>query len=265
MADGLQPGESTKYPFDLQEFWENRDPRFYENIVYNGAIYEISGIAGRRQYTDIAVGGRDDGFGPDQQFGRSGFYTPKGIDKSLPVAEVEQNDVDWVEIRFAEVLFNFAEAALETGKPDEALAVLKDIRERAGIEPGADGNFGLDDNMTVEEMRDALHHEKYIEFAFEGKRFWDLRRWRKLHTDLDGSKKYGMLAELKPGLDPTSGQEFLPTDFDYTVQELYNTGQTEMYTPETYYFFPIHKDEIEKNPNLEQNLGWENGTFDPTL
>jgi hypothetical protein len=265
MADGYMPGESPNYDFDLQTFWENRDPRFYQTIVYNGAIYELSGIAGRRQYTDIQVGGRDDGFGPDQQFNRTGFYTRKGIEVGLPVAEVEQNDVDWVEIRFAEVLFNFAEAALATGKPNEAMDVLLQIRARAGIEAGANGMYGLKENMTTEEMREAIYHEKFVEFAFEGKRFWDLRRWRKLHTDLDGTHKYGMLAELKPGLDPTSGQEFLPTDFDYTVTELYNVGQVEMYTPEEYYFFPIHKDEIEKNPSLVQNTGWEGGTFDPTL
>ncbi len=264
MADGLQPGSSTKYAYDSQNFWENRDPRFYSTIVYNGEIYELSGIKGRRQYTDLQVGGLDDGFGPGESFYRSGFYTRKGIQIDLPVAEVELNDVDWVEIRFAEVLFNFAEAANETGHSDEAINVLKQIRERAGIEPGANGMYGLKTGMTRTEVRDALYFEKYIEFTFEGKRFWDLRRTRRLDV-LDGTHKYGLLAQLKAGLDPTSDQEFLPTDFNYTVTELFNAGQDVMYTPESYYFFPIPKDEIEKDPNLQQNSGWENGTFNPAL
>jgi hypothetical protein len=78
-------------------------------------------------------------------------------------------------------------------------------------------------------------------------------------------RKFGLQAKLKDGLDPVGGDEFLPEDFDYEVTELFNTGQTEMFTPESYYFFPIHRDEIEKNPNLEQNIGWDGGTFDPTL
>ncbi len=267
MVDGSVPGTSSQYAYDVQTFWQNRDPRFYANIVYNGEIYELGGAKGRRQYTDLQVGGLDDGFGPGENFGRTGFYTKKGVEIDLPAAEVEQNDVDWIEIRFAEVLFNFAEAANETGHEDEALDVLKQIRNRAGIEEGTDGMYGLKASMTTDEQRDAIYLEKYLEFAFEGKRFWDLRRTRRLVSDLNGMKKYGLLAKLKAGLDPVSPPAggFLPTDFDYTVTETINTGQTEMYTPEEYYFFPISKDEIEKNPTLEQNMGWESGTFDPTL
>ena len=267
MADGLAPGTSPTYTYDLQTFWENRDPRFYANLVYNGDIFELSGHKDRRQFTDLQVGGLDDGFGPGQTFGRTGFYARKGINVDLPIAEVEQNDYDWIEIRFAEVLFNFAEAANETGHEDEALEVLKQIRARAGIEEGAGGRYGLKAGMTTIEQRDAIYFEKYLEFAFEGKRFNDLRRTRRLHTDINGMKKYGLLAVIKAGLDPVNPPDggFLPTDFDYTVTETINTGQTEMYTPEEYYFFPIHKNEIEKNPTLLQNVGWESGTFDPTL
>lgn len=264
MKDGYMPGESPNYEYNLQRFWENRDPRFYDIVVYNGAIYELGGNPDRRQYTDTQVADINDGFRPGSD-GRSGFYTRKGIQVELPVAQVDLNDVDWVEIRFAEVLFNLAEAANEVGRPDEAFEILKLIRQRAKIEAGTDGNYGLATGMNRDQLRDALYQEKFIEFAFEGKRFWDLRRARRLHTQINGIKKYGLVAVLKEGLDPVSGADFLPEDFDYEVTELFSTGQTEMYTPETYYFFPIHQDEIEKNPNLEQNMGWDNGTFDPTL
>jgi len=265
MKDGFFPGESPNYTYDVQRFWENRDPRFYETIVYNGSLYELGGQTGRRQYTDIQLGGIDDGFGPGSNFGRSGFFTKKGVQVELPIEQAELNDVDWVEIRYAEVLFNLAESANETGRPEEALEVLLQIRERAGIEPGIDSMYGLRVGMTQDELREAIYHEKRIEFTFEGKRFWDLRRARKLHTEINGMRKFGLQAKLKGGLDPVGDDEFLPEDFDYEVTELFNTGQTEMFTPESYYFFPIHRDEIEKNPNLEQNLGWDDGTFDPTL
>ena len=51
------------------------------------------------------------------------------------------------------------------------------IRKRAGIEPGADGMYGLKKNMTQKQMRQAIQEERRLEFAFEGHRFFDVRRW----------------------------------------------------------------------------------------
>lgn len=263
MKDGKKPGES-KYTYDVQTFWQNRDPRFDATIAYNGSIFPLGVSADRRQYTDLKVGAIDDGFGVGQTFSRSGFFTRKGVDNSLPQAQVDLNAVDWVEIRFAEVLLNFAEAANETGHQDEALAVLKQIRQRAKIEPGTDDMYGLPAGMTRTQMRDAIYNERKLEFTFEGKRFWDLRRARRL-SEINGKPKHGLLAQLKPGLNPTDRTKtFLPTDFDYTVSELIVNGPKNMVTPDSYYFFPISQGEIEKNAKLKQNKDW-GGTFDPTL
>lgn len=264
MLDGKMPGASTKYPYDVSTFWQNRDPRFNATIAYNGSIFPLGVSADRRQYTDLQVGGLDDGFGPGQTFNRTGFYTRKGIDNSLAQAQVELNAVDWVEIRFAEVLLNYAEAANETGHTDEALTVLKSIRKRAGIEAGGDNLYGLAAGMSRTAMRDAILFERYIEFTFEGKRFWDLRRLRRL-SDIDGDHKFGLLAKINPGLDPTDKTKvFQSTDFTYTVTELIRTGLKTISTPDTYYFFPLATEEIQKNPKLDQNAAW-GGSFDPTL
>ncbi len=264
MLDGNMPGASTKYTYDISTFWQNRDPRFNATIAYNGSIFPLGVSPDRRQYTDLQVGGLDDGFGPGQTFNRTGFYTRKGIDNSLAQAQVELNAVDWVEIRFAEVLLNYAETANETGRTDEALTVLKNIRKRAGIEAGTDNLYGLAAGMSRTAMREAILFERYIEFTFEGKRFWDLRRLRRL-SDIDGDHKFGLLAKIKPGLDPTDKLKvFQSTDFNYTVTELIRTGLKTISTPDTYYFFPLATDEIQKNPKLVQNAAW-GGSFDPTL
>lgn len=263
MKDGKPAGQS-KYSYDVQTFWQNRDPRFDATIAYNGSVFPLGVSADRRQYTDLKVGTIDDGFGVGQTFTRSGFFTRKGVDNSLSQAQVDLNAVDWVEIRFAEVLLNFAEAANETGHSDEALTVLKQIRQRAKIEAGNDEMYGLAVNMSREQMRDAIYQERYLEFTFEGKRFWDLRRARRL-SQINGKAKHGLMAQLKPGLDPTDRTKvFLPTDFTYTVSELIINGPKNMVTPDSYYFFPISQGEIEKNPKLLQNKDW-GGTFDPTL
>ena len=276
MKDGKKAGESDKYSYNVQEFWKNRDPRFDAVIVYNGGIYELSGKAGRRQYTTPNIANSLDAFGYNIQgehHNRTGLYCKKGIMEELPVAQVTLNDVDWLEIRYPEIMFILAETANENGSTAEGYETLVAIRKRAGIEPGANNLYGLKAGMSREEMRLALLDEKRIEFCFEGQRFWDLRRHRMLHTYLNGQHKYGILANLKAGIDMTDAMNraasytLMPEEFDYQVIDLIfqnPTSEDAMYMPESYYFFPISKDEIEKNPNLDQNKDW-GGSFDPVL
>lgn len=277
MKDGYMPGDAASdYSYDLQNFWENRDPRFKANLVWNGAVYELSGKTGRRQYTMENIAASVDAFGftiQGESFDRSGLYCRKGIMEELPQAQVSTNDVDWPEIRYAEVLFNYAEAANETGRTAEAVQILKDIRERAGIEPGSNNMYGLAQNMNRQEAREAILHEKYIEMAFEGHRFWDLRRHRMLDR-IDGMHKYGIMATEVNGRSPdevtaqdkekAANYELLPSDFTYEVVELLGAGPKEMAMPEKYYFFPIQLYHLDRNSKLEQNEGW-GGSFDPTL
>lgn len=277
MKDGKKPGDLTSaYTYDVQTFWKNRDPRFAANLVWNGDIYELSGIVGRRQYTMSGIAKSVDAFGyivlGETQY-RTGLYCRKGIMEQLPITLVATNDVDWPEIRYTEVLFNYAEAANETGKGSEAVDVLKSIRKRAGIEAGSNGMYGLKDNMSRIELRKAILDEKFIEMAFEGKRFWDLRRHRMLNT-LDGMRKYGIMATKVNGrtreqitdddLAKANKFELLPENFEYSVTELITSGTKQMVMPDKYVFFPIQLTHIDKNKNLEQNKDW-GGTFNPEL
>jgi hypothetical protein len=272
MKDGKRIGTSDKYVYDLDTFWENRDPRFKSTIVHNGALYELSGKSGRRQYTTPNIALSFDAFGEGIQgefSKRTGAFCKKGIMEELDVSQVNLNDVDWVEIRFAEILFNYAEMANEKGEIALSYEVLKQIRKRAGIESGIDGMYGLKIGMNREEMRKSLLDEKRIEFAFEGQRFWDLRRHRMFHTYLHGQRKYGILANLKESvnmddaLERSKNYTLMPEEFSYEAVDLQfqnPNGENQMHTPDSYYFFPISKDEIEKNSQLEQNEGW-GGSF----
>jgi hypothetical protein len=86
-----------------------------------------------------------------------------------------------MEIRYAEVMLNYAEAACAIGKPAEAIQVLKDIRARAGYDAAIAGpDYGLDvAALTANrgKLFGAILYERQIEFAYEGKRFDDMRRW----------------------------------------------------------------------------------------
>jgi len=86
-----------------------------------------------------------------------------------------------IEIRYAEVLLNFAEAACGIGNYAEAIQALKDIRARAGYNPDIAGpDYGLDVaalSANRGKLFSAILYERQIELAYEGKRFDDMRRW----------------------------------------------------------------------------------------
>ena len=265
----------------LQSYWENRDPRFEKSIVWNGKVYEVSGKTGKRQYTSVGIAADLDNFGvnpkaktPSENLNRySGFFILKNSKLSLKRTEVEtQYDVDFVLMRFAEVMMNYAETANETGDFNTALNLLKQIRMRAGIEAGDDGNYGIT-ATDRSQMRDAILAERNIEFCFEGHRFWDLRRARKLNM-LNNTTKYGVeaIAITNDGTDMDLDEAALlaksyqlrENQFKYSILQVPNTGNKVNLVPDTYYFFPIAQSVIDKNSNIKQNKDW-GGTFNPTL
>ena len=264
----------------LQNYWKNRDPRFDQSIVWNGKVYEVSGKSGKRQYTSLGIAHELDDFGINPNAGinstnldrYTGFFILKNSLLNLEQPEVQQYDVDFVLMRFAEVMLNYAETANETGDRMTAMNILKEFRERAGIEPGADGNFGIVANDR-QAMREAILAERNIELAFEGHRFWDLRRLRMLDR-LDGKTKHGVEAiavkdngaemTLTEGRELASGYSLTEENFKYQVLQVPRSGVQTSVLPENYYFFPIQKAVLDRNNQLEQNEGW-GGTFDPTL
>ena len=79
----------------------------------------------------------------------------KGIDESISISDCQKSGTDYIDIRLAEVMLNYAEAAVEmVGKQGEAFEILKQIRERAGInetssDPELKGKvYGLNPNMN---------------------------------------------------------------------------------------------------------------------
>jgi len=285
MLDGKKYNDPTGNYFKtddelLNNYWSDRDPRFSKSIVWNGKVYEVSGKSGKRQYTALGVAHELDDFGVNPKAAvnstnldrYSGFFILKASRLSYTQAEVQQYDVDYVLMRFAEVMINYAETANETGRLSEAMNILRAIRERAGIEPGADGNYGIV-ATNQEEMREAILHERNIEFSFEGHRFWDLRRLRMLDR-LDNKTKSGVeaIAINQDGTEMPIGEarsraddyELVESDFKYNVLQVPFSGVKVSSVPESYYFFPIRQEVLDRNHKLEQNVGW-GGTFNPTL
>jgi hypothetical protein len=281
--------------YDERTFWKDRDPRFYSTIVYNGAHYGFGTDATRLQW--VCKGMTLDGFEAPNGTA-TGFYCRKGIDTTKTITTFPQQAFDWPVLRYTEVLLNLAECANETDKSAEAKTYLVAIRNRAHILPGADNSYGLDAGVGTDYNKTltAIMKERQIEFVFEGKRLYDLRRRRMfqelrdygtLHAYAPTLDKQALIALNIPGLsvtmnssvneildqlinffaeNPTYDKDnLLESIFTYEQIALDRSGQNQIVLPDRNYFAPLNPDWITLNTNLKQNTGWDNGDFVPTI
>ena len=278
--------------YDPTQFWKNRDPRFYTAIVYNGARYDFADVKPRVEWIFNGIGDLDGYKSPG--FNGTGFYCRKEIDTTLGATVWNHQAFDWPIIRYAEVLLNLAEAANETGHSDDAKNLIIQIRQRAHVDAGS-GNYGLDPlvGSDYQTTLNAIMKERQIEFAYEGKRFWDLRR-RRMFSVLNN---YGTLHAYGPyfnssvassqyGIDVTQSNSgiafqlsnllvnpspnfdsdaYLKAITNYVMEPIDNSATNQISIPDSYYFGPIDPQYILQNKNLEQNIGWDNGTFNPVI
>lgn len=290
MKNGLDIDDPNS-GYDSTLFWVNREPRFYNDVVYNGARYDFAGEP-RVQWLLNGIAG-DDGW-KFPGFNQTGFYARKGVDTTLAQAVWNHQDFDWPIIRYAEVLLNVAEAANEIGRSSEAKDLIIQIRKRAHIDVG-NGSYGLKPSVgsDYQTTLDAIMKERQIEFALEGKRFWDLRRRRmfyvlnnisKLHSygpefnkdaaasqyDIDITQSNSEIATELTDIIINSPENFdrdtfikTITNYIYEPTDISPTAIIDI--PEFYYFAPISPAYILQNENLEQTIGWDNGTFNPVI
>lgn len=249
----------------IETLWKDRDDRFYATIFYNGTVYPSADF---KQGEHLWLGWTADNanitqllYGTENTH-RIPFYCLKGLDKNTTKQSVYDAATDWVEIRFAEVMMNYGEAANEVGKVDEALKVLYDIRKRAGILPGTDNHYGIK-AQSKEDIREAYKKERFVEFAFEGKRWNDIRRWRAFDILNNQKTRYTLTYTLKEGAplpEITQSMEEVYQNFNVTVVE--DSPGYNYNVKESYYFYGIPRKHLERNSKLEQNKDW-GGTFDP--
>lgn len=153
----------------------------------------------------------------------------------------------WIEIRFAEVLLNQAEAAFEllsAGASGDnyrttAFNNINSIRERAGATLlSSEGDLNINTIRT----------ERRKELAFENKTYWDLKRWRVLYEE-QNNRRFRVLNSFYS----TDAQKyFLSVKFQEP-----RGGFQYIFTYDTrYYYQPIPASEINKNPNCKQNPGF---------
>lgn len=177
----------------------------------------------------------------------SGFYLRKYLNPT-PGSNNNgnQSSQTWIDLRYAEVLLNRAEAAMELiaageggNYREEAYKLVNEIRKRAGADLLASSG-----DVTLEVVR----KERRKELSFENITYWDLKRWRVLDKE-QNNRRWRTLASF-----------YSIEDGKYFLDQKYHEprgGNTYIYTyDKRYYYQPIPGSEITRNENIKQNPGF---------
>lgn len=217
--------------------YDDRDPRLSMTIAKNGDTgWPSYNALPLQTYEGGANGVPIAGATP------TGYYLKKYCDASVDLRPNTTNVKrhSWVTFRLGEFYLNYAEAAFNyLGSPDATDAICK-ISARAAVNViRKRTEVGMPDfptGMSNQDFEQKYMNERMVELAFEGHRFWDIRRWKK--GDLLKS-----IVRMKITKDAANNLTF--------VREIKNRSWEDKM-----YFFPIPDTERRKNPNLTQNTGW---------
>jgi starch-binding outer membrane protein, SusD/RagB family len=221
--------------FDPNQPYNNRDPRLKMYVLYNG-----NDLGGRQIITGTG-GGDDEVNKVFERSTRTGYYVKKHTWQNLTInpdgttSAVKKRDFL---IRYTELYLLLAEAANEIGGPNHAVGgitatqIMRKIRNRAlGI--ASDPYLDQVAALGKDEMRKLIRNERRLELCFEGHRFYDLRRWGQLNSDLPDIK----------------GAYFNGVSYDLINVE-------PRIFPIHANYAPIPQSEVLKFSKLEQNNGW---------
>lgn len=249
--------------------YQNRDPRFYATVLYDGAGWKprTDDVKGLDPFNQIQTGqyqvtnssgsttvqaGLDTRTSSVEDWNgtQTGYYFRKFTDPDPAV--VDQNTrqtIPWPVLKYTEAVLNYIEASIELGQDGEARNWLNKIRFRSGMPAVTESGDAL---------RQRYRNERRIELAYEEHRFFDARRWMIAPNTLGSKiKLIRIFGTLKAGkqvklyhYDPES------YTYKYTPAEL-DPGIENRQWLDKMYFMPISRDEINRNIKLVQNPGFE--------
>tara|TARA_R110002050_G_scaffold300670_1_gene471427 strand:+ start:15191 stop:16918 length:1728 start_codon:yes stop_codon:yes gene_type:complete len=220
-------------PVDPQDPYTNRDPRFKQTILSNGDMFNDAPV-------ESFVGGKA-GIG-DKNATTTGYYLKKFIREKLNLNIDATGPHVWYVFRYSEVLLNYAEAmyyahgastkmGYVNGGDLSAIDAINLIRGRTGV--------GMPARTSLTE--DQLRNERRIELAFEGHRFWDVRRWK--------------IAEQTENM-PLKGMR-ITKEGESLTYEVVEIEKRKFVSP-AMYRYPIPFVEMTNYSDWTQNTGWDN-------
>ena len=212
----------------MVEAYEDGDLRLAATVAKNGDSWPNANT----QPLETFIGGVN-GL-PNVNATPTGYYLKKYVDGTTQIAGNGENSFYhvWVTFRLAEFYLNYAECLLnlndKSGFTMTATQAINTVRKRAG----------LTDLTDAEVTLDACKKERFVELAFEGHRFFDVRRWK------EGEKYFKTIY----GLEITKSGDELSSNKKVVQNRQWDENKMNL--------FPIPQSEILKAGNLEQNPGW---------
>jgi len=269
---GIYTGQTPVKPLFTDYSYATADTRYQQLGAYTGSpktLYLSPRDGSGQQTVDyngkkMNAAGNEGPFFDNGEATLTGFYVRKWLNTN-PAKEVGEgkSDQPFILMRYAEVLLNAAEAAVELKMLGASLAdgsdllqtattAINEIRTRAGAELLASTIAG--DNIG----REIVRRERRKELAFEHKAKWDLRRWRVLHFEgrdgfwgtqkdknLYSNNENFRFRGLYPFFSTATGKYFFDARFQWV------STKTFRYTPVDYYF-EIPGGEVAKSPVIDQ-------------
>lgn len=233
MANGLVITDPAS-GYNAADPYKNRDPRLAYSVIRDQTL--LIQNTGLKEPVNIYLG--PDGKGASQDAVHAGtptgYYTNKMLDENIAANYIHGSQRCFPLMRYAEILLNYAEAQNEYAGPvQEVYKAVELVRKRAGLSP-----YELPAALTKDQMRETIHAERRIELAFEGHRFWDVRRW-KIAAQTENKQMTGM--EVK-----RNGGTVTYTTFPVRKHNF----------RDAMYLWAIPQGETAKSPELKQNPSW---------
>lgn len=226
----------------------DRETRYYADLGFDGGIWFGQGKTNDTDcYYVQAKFGQACANSFEHSWNRTGIWPKKMVHVKTVVGAtsgITSIRYPFPVMRLANLYLFYAEALNEIGEytPEQVVEYVDLVRKRAnlkGVKESWTNYSNRPEKCTTQNgLREIIQQERLIELAFEGQRYWDLRRWMRMHTEMP---------------KPLTGWNILEKE------------ATEYYTPKYIYspsfnirnyLTPIGEQELRRNTKLIQNYGW---------
>jgi len=227
MKNGLDITDPSS-GFDPANPYLNRDPRLGYSVFVPGDV-----LPNGKTFNSLPNSTTGDAVGSSFVVSPTGFNIEKYVNKE-DLSKPADCGINFILIRYAEVLLTYAEAMIEQNNLDASVYdAINKIRQRSDVNMPP-----ITSGQTQDQLRAIVRHEREVEFAFESLRYFDIRRWKIAGTVMPGK---------------VNGLTYKDTNGVFQTVEVPGWTQT---WDDRNYLWPIPQKEIDLNKNLTQNTGW---------
>jgi hypothetical protein len=210
---------------DPENEYAGLDPRFGYNVLFPGAVMPNGEIYDSRPTSETG-----DRLSSSEFATNYGFNVKKGIDWERDGNNPGQSTLNFILIRYADVLLMYAEAKIELNELDNSVYdAINQVRTRASVEMPA-----ITTGKSQTELREIVRRERTVELAFEGLHMFDMNRWQ--------------MGEAKT--QPALGIRYKNESGEWVIV---NRNLSRSFRADRDYLWPIPQEEVEVNSNIGQN------------